>query len=55
MPEDNRNPVAAGAPLALCLTAGAVIGAIYRQPTIGILVGLAVGVGIAVLVWLRDR
>ena len=55
MAQNNRNPVAAGAPLALLIMAGALIGSIYGQPTIGILIGVAVGAVIAIGVWLKDR
>lgn len=47
--------MAAGAPLALVIIAGALIGGIKGQPIIGILVGVATGVVIAVAVWLGDR
>ena len=48
-----RSPVAGGAPLALCIVAGTVIGLIVGQPTAGILIGAAVGIALALLVWLR--
>lgn len=48
-----RSPVAGGAPLALSIVAGAVIGFILGQPTAGILIGAGVGIAIAVLIWLR--
>lgn len=47
--------MAAGAPLALIIMAGALIGSIKGQPTLGILVGVGVGAVIAVAVWLGDR
>lgn len=50
-----RNPRSAGAILALCVIGGAVVGAIQGQPTIGVLAGTALGVLIAVIVWLVDR
>jgi hypothetical protein len=46
---------AAGAPLALTTIAGAVIGTVYRQPTIGVLAGFAVGLAIVLALWARDR
>jgi len=55
MADNNRNPIAAGAPLALIIIAGAIVGSIYGQPTIGILGGVAVGAVIAIGVWLKDR
>lgn len=48
-----RSPVAGGAPLALSIVAGAVIGLIVGQPTAGILIGAGVGVAIALLIWRR--
>lgn len=52
---DPKNPSAAGALLALAVVAGALIGAIYSQPTIGTLAGFAVGVAITIVLWLRER
>lgn len=49
------SPRAGGAILALTILVGAVIGVAMRQPTLGSLAGLAVGVAIALAVWLRDR
>ena len=40
-----------GAPLALLLLAGVLIGGLLGQPTIGLLVGLALGIVVAVLIW----
>ena len=51
----NPSPTAAGAPLALCVLAGAIIGATQHQAMLGVLIGLAGGIAIAVAVWLRDR
>jgi uncharacterized membrane protein (UPF0136 family) len=49
------NPSAAGAPLALSILAGAIIGATRHQALVGALAGVAVGIAIAVLLWLIDR
>ena len=49
----SRSPVAGGAPLALSIVAGATIGLFMGQPTMGILIGTAIGIAIALLVWLR--
>jgi hypothetical protein len=46
---------AGGSILAGCIIAGAVGGVILGQPSIGFLVGLGSGAGIAILLWLRDR
>ena len=40
-----------GAPLALLLLAGVIIGGFMGQPTIGLLVGLGLGIVAAVLIW----
>ena len=49
------NSRAGGAIVALCVVAGATIGVVFRQVSIGILAGTAVGTAIAVLIWLQDR
>jgi len=49
------NPSAAGAPLALSIVAGAIIGSLAHQALIGAAAGMAVGIAIAVCVWLWDR
>jgi hypothetical protein len=49
----SRSPIAGGAPLALSIVAGAVIGFIAGQPTLGILIGAGVGIALALVVWLR--
>lgn len=49
------NPSAAGAPLALLIVAGAIIGGMLHQPLLGAVIGAATGIVIAVVVWLRDR
>lgn len=49
------NPSAAGAPLALLTVAGAIIGGMLHQPLLGAVIGVAAGIVIAVIVWLRDR
>jgi uncharacterized membrane protein (UPF0136 family) len=49
------NPVAAGAPLALVIIAGSLIGAMLHQPTIGFLVGTFLGTALAVAIWLKDK
>ncbi|MCW3836120.1 hypothetical protein ACFQ1E_08710 [Sphingomonas canadensis] len=49
------NPVAGGSLLALFLIAGAIVGMIYGQPTIGLLGGAGGGIAVATLLWLKDR
>jgi hypothetical protein len=37
------------------LLAGAIIGIIYDEPSMGMVAGLAVGIAAATLIWLIDR
>lgn len=46
---------AAGAIIAFTVIAGAIVGTMQGQPTIGLFAGLGIGVLIALLLWLRDR
>lgn len=48
-------PRAAGGLLALSILGGAALGVAYRQPTIGLLAGSAVGILIALFFWMQDR
>lgn len=48
-------PRAAGAIIALGLLAGTLIGIFLHQPSLGFLVGLALGSAIAIGLWLMDR
>lgn len=50
---DNRDrpKLAGGAPLALCIVAGVIIGGLLGQPSIGLLVGIGLGTAIALLIW----
>ena len=50
-----RAPQAGGAIIAGAIIAGVVGGSILGQPSIGFLVGTAIGIAIALLIWLRDR
>ena len=54
-PPRRRGGMAGGSLLALSMVAGAVIGIVYRQPSIGFLIGLGVGAVLMLLVWLFDR
>ena len=51
----SSSPAAGGCLIALAVLAGVVIGLFIRQPTIGFLGGLAVGIAAATWVWLTDR
>lgn len=48
-------PRAAGGLLALSILAGAIIGVVFQQSTIGLLAGSAIGAAIALAFWLADR
>ena len=50
-----RNPTGAGAIIALLTLVGVIGGGLLNQPSIGLLAGLGVGIGIAVLLWWRER
>jgi hypothetical protein len=49
------NRQAGGFILAIAVVAGAAAGVVLRQSSVGVLVGLGVGIAGAVLVWLLDR
>jgi hypothetical protein len=50
-----REPRAAGGLMALSILGGVVIGSLLGQPTIGLLAGAAIGVGLLLAFWLIDR
>lgn len=50
-----RNSNAGGVFVAGGSIAGAGVGAAYDMPAFGLLIGLALGILLAVVVWLRDR
>lgn len=52
---DNRAPKSGGVLLALAIVVGVIGGGLLGQPSIGFLVGLAVGVLLVALVWFTDR
>ncbi len=49
------SPVAGGFPIAAGALLGTAVGVALRQPSIGLLAGIAIGSAIALLIWLRDR
>ena len=51
----NKPPRAGGFIIAAAILTGVMGGMIVGQPSIGFLAGTAVGVLIAVILWLRDR
>ena len=50
-----KTPLAGGFILAASIVAGTVIGANRGQPSAGLVIGAAVGVVVALLIWWRDR
>jgi hypothetical protein len=55
MANGRRFTQAGGSILALSILAGTVAGVIVNQSSIGFLVGLATGLALAALLWLKDR
>lgn len=55
MSGERRTSQAGGSLLALSILAGTFIGAVYRQSSIGFLIGLFVGLALLLLVYLRNR
>lgn len=50
-----RNPSAGGFLIAAGVMGGAVIGFLFGQATIGLLVGAVVSIGVSLAIWLRER
>jgi hypothetical protein len=50
-----KPPTGAGAIIAFLVMAGTIIGGFLRQPSIGLLAGLGLGIIIAVILWRRER
>ena len=55
MTKSRKEPIGAGAILALTILGGTIVGGLLGQPSIGLLAGTALGIIIAVLLWIRDR
>ena len=55
MTNGKKNPTGAGAIMALLILGGAIVGGMMGQPSAGLLAGAALGVLIALLLWLRER
>lgn len=49
----DKSPMGGGAPLAGLILLGTIVGLFFGQPSIGILAGIALGVIVAVLIWLK--
>jgi hypothetical protein len=48
-------PLAGGFLLCISVLAGALTGVFLGQPSIGFLVGVGIGLAIAIVIWLLDR
>ncbi|MEE2740269.1 MAG: hypothetical protein VYA35_02665 [Pseudomonadota bacterium] len=55
MKDRRSNPTGSGAIIALLILAGTIGGGLLGQPTIGLLIGLALGIIIALLIYLGER
>ncbi|BAI96092.1 hypothetical protein Sj15T_04190 [Sphingobium sp. TA15] len=55
MTKGRKEPIGAGAILALTILGGTIVGGLMGQPSAGLLAGTALGIAIAVLLWLWDR
>ncbi|EAT08115.1 MULTISPECIES: hypothetical protein [Sphingomonadaceae] len=55
MKDRRSNPTGSGAIIALLILAGTIGGGLLGQPTIGLLSGLALGIIIALLIYLGER
>jgi hypothetical protein len=51
----SRTPLAGGAVIAVAVLAGAFIGAGRGQPSLGFVIGAAIGAAIALAIWAVDR
>jgi hypothetical protein len=49
------SPTAGGAPIALAAIAGALIGFFAGETTIGFLIGMTLGIAVALAIWWRQR
>ncbi|MFW2851308.1 hypothetical protein ACM61V_05220 [Sphingomonas sp. TX0543] len=50
-----RPSAAGGFLIASGVLGGAILGFAAGQPTIGLLIGLTIGIGVSIALWLRDR
>ena len=53
--QNNQPRLAGGIFVALGLLIGAILGVAFDQPSVGLVIGMAIGSLIAVAVWLFDR
>jgi len=54
-PRRRSRATAGGSLLAISLIAGTVIGTVNREPSLGFVIGLGIGLALLLLVWLLDR
>lgn len=54
-PSPKRAPLAGGFVIALTTLVGAFVGALQRQPSLGLVIGLGAGALLALGIWLLDR
>lgn len=55
MTNGKKQSTGAGAIIALLILAGTIMGGLLGQPSLGLLIGAALGALIALLLWLRER
>ncbi|KEQ54464.1 hypothetical protein [Sphingobium chlorophenolicum] len=55
MTKARKEPIGAGAILAFTILGGTIAGGLMGQPSAGLLGGTALGIVIAILLWLYDR
>ena len=55
MSKPDKTPRAGGALIATAILVGALVGIWFRQPSLGVVAGLATGIALALLVWLIDK
>lgn len=55
MPKPTPSPLAGGFPIALGALGGTIVGLATGEPSIGFLIGLGLGVILALAIWLFDR
>lgn len=52
-PPPSGGPLGPGAPIAMLIIAGVIVGGLLGQPSIGLLVGAGLGILVAILFWRR--
>lgn len=55
MANASRNSMAGGFLLAVSILVGAFVGIVKQQASLGLVVGLSVGIVLAIVIWLVDR